>query len=108
MQEAAESLLGTHDFSAFGTPPKGDNPVRTVFQATWASYGDELRLAISADAFLYRMVRRVVGTLVEVGRRRMTAHEFRAVLAARDRKRAAPPAPAHGLTLVAVKYPEAK
>lgn len=104
MQHAAHTLLGTHDFSAFGTPPKGDNSVRTVYSAHWDVAEGGLRFTIQADAFLYRMVRRIVGTLVLVGQGRMTVEEFRQILASRDPARAAAPAPPQGLVLVAVHY----
>jgi tRNA pseudouridine38-40 synthase len=107
MREAASCLVGTHDFSAFGTPPQGGNPVRTVVEARWhEAPGQECHFTITANAFLYRMVRTLVGTLVEVGQGRMTPEVFRGILAACERGRAAPPAPAHGLTLVAVDYEE--
>lgn len=106
MREAAGSLIGTHDFSTFGTPPQGDNPVRTVMAAEWEPAGSEMHFTITANAFLYRMVRRIVGTLVAAGQGRVTAEAFRGILAARDSTQAAPPAPAHGLTLIAVSYPE--
>ncbi|RME49726.1 MAG: tRNA pseudouridine(38-40) synthase TruA, partial [Caldilineae bacterium] len=67
MQQASRLLLGTHDFAAFGRPPQGDNTVRTVTQAEWQARGSELTFTITANAFLYRMVRNVVGTLIQVG-----------------------------------------
>lgn len=106
MRDAAECLLGTHDFSSFGSPPQGDNPVRTVLRADWQTAADEHHFTITANAFLFRMVRRIVGTLVMVGQGRMTPGEFRDILAARDRKLAAPPAPPQGLILTAVDYRE--
>lgn len=107
IQGAALSLMGTHDFSAFGTPPMGDNAVRTVYEARWEEGpSDEHAFTITANAFLYRMVRSIVGTLVAVGQGRMTASSFGDVLATRDRRLAAAPAPPHGLTLVAVCYEE--
>jgi tRNA pseudouridine38-40 synthase len=68
-QAAAKLLEGSHDFRAFGTPPKPDGPtVREVFLASWQKVGaDEYVFEISANAFLYHMVRRIVSTLVEVG-----------------------------------------
>ncbi|MGB4677833.1 MAG: hypothetical protein WBH90_14015, partial [Aggregatilineales bacterium] len=58
----------------------------------------------TANAFLFRMVRSIVGTLVLVGQGRMTGDDFRGILAARDRSLAGAAAPAHGLTLVRVDY----
>ncbi|GAB4480560.1 MAG: tRNA pseudouridine(38-40) synthase TruA [Anaerolineae bacterium] len=104
MQAAAGSLIGAHDFSAFGTPPQGENPVRTVYEATWWAGGDEAAFTIRANAFLYRMVRRIVGTLVQVGEGRMTPARFQDILTGRDPAQSAAPAPPWGLTLVAVEY----
>jgi tRNA pseudouridine38-40 synthase len=61
---------------------------------------------ITANAFLYRMVRTIVGTLLEVGRGRLAVAEVKQILEARDLTRSAAPAPAHGLCLVRVMYPE--
>lgn len=105
--KAAEELIGQHDFIAFGTPPRGENSVRTVSEAEWqVQDSGRYRFFMTADAFLYRMVRTITATLVRVGLGQMTVEEFRGILAARRRGLAAPPAPACGLTLVAVTYPE--
>jgi tRNA pseudouridine38-40 synthase len=108
---AASVLPGEHDFATFGQPPQGQNSVRNVLRAEWIAAGDpeggrRHRLVIEANAFLYRMVRGIVGTLVEVGMGRMTPDEFRGILAACDRSLAGPSAPPHGLTLIEVKYAE--
>jgi len=105
--KAAGGLIGTHDFIAFGTPPRGENSVRTVVEAEWTAQDDgRQRFYITADAFLYKMVRTITATLAQVGLGQMTAEDFRGILAARQRGLAAPPAPACGLTLVAVTYSE--
>jgi tRNA pseudouridine38-40 synthase len=105
VEAATQHLVGQHDFLAFGTPPHGDNSVRTITQALWIRESEgRHRFCITADAFLYRMVRTVVGTLVKVGQQQMTSDEFRGILAARQRGLAAAPAPARGLSLVAVTY----
>lgn len=107
VKAAAAHLAGKQDFITFGTPPRGENSVRTVLEATWQDEGEgRHRFTITADAFLYRMVRTTVATLVQVGQRQMTSDDFRGILAARQRGLAAAPAPAHGLTLVAVTYSE--
>lgn len=105
INEAAEALLGGHDFATFGSPPVGDNAVRFIYEARWQA--DEQgghRFSITGNAFLFRMVRTIVGTLVWVGWGRMTASDFRGILAACDRDLSGPAAPAHGLTLVRVDY----
>ncbi len=104
MSEATRLLLGEHDFATFGTPPQGDNTVRRVFAAGWARDGDRLWLDIEANAFLYRMVRSIVGTLLQVGRGELTVDGFAEAFAAAERNRAGPAAPACGLCLMAVRY----
>lgn len=106
MREAADALIGTHDFSTFGSPPQGENAVRTVLQAEWLDEADEHHFIITANAFLYRMVRRIVGTLVIVGRGQMTPDRFSGILAARDPNQSGHPAPPQGLTLISVGYPD--
>jgi len=106
MRDAAIGLLGTHDFSTFGSPPSGENAVRTVLQADWIDEADEHHFIITANAFLYRMVRRIVGTLAMVGQGQVTPDEFRGILAARDPRKAGQPAPPQGLTLISVGYPD--
>ena len=67
MNDAAAVLIGSHDFATFGQPPAGENTVRHVYRAEWQRQDTELIFFIEANAFLYRMVRSLVGTLVEVG-----------------------------------------
>jgi tRNA pseudouridine38-40 synthase len=105
MERAAQVLVGEHDFAAFGQPPKaGGTTVRRVLVAEWGRDALQLYFDIEANAFLYRMVRSIVGTLLQVGQGAMTVEEFAAVLASRDRDRAGPTAPPHGLCLVEVTY----
>lgn len=104
MNDAAALLIGTHDFATFGQPPKGDNTVRHVYQARWQQRGDELIFTISANAFLYRMVRSLVGTLVEVGSGKWSVAQFQEALQRTQRNEAGTTAPAHGLFLLSVIY----
>lgn len=106
IQQAADGLVGTQDFATFGTPPEGEVTVREVLEARWdaSDGGHEHCFTITANAFLYRMVRSIVGTLVMVGQERMTVDGFRAILAARDRQQSGPAAPPQGLTLIDVNY----
>lgn len=105
MNEASHYLLGSHDFASFGKPPVGENTIRQVSQAEWSTSGNLLTFEITANAFLYRMVRTIVGTLVHVGLKQLAPNEIKSILEARDLARSAPPAPAHGLCLVQVTYP---
>ena len=104
MNEAAALLVGVHDFGTFGTPPQGDSTVREIFAAGWQPAGDYLMFRVSANAFLYRMVRSLVGTLVAVGEQKWTVSQFAEAFCATDRTKAKMTAPAHGLFLVAVDY----
>jgi len=71
MQAAGERLEGTHDFRAFGRSPRpGGHTVRRIYDITVNGSGDWITIAVAADAFLYGMVRRIAGALVDVGRRR--------------------------------------
>ncbi|MBI4786792.1 MAG: tRNA pseudouridine(38-40) synthase TruA [Chloroflexi bacterium] len=102
MDAAARCLIGTHDFGAFGTPPHGDNSVRDMIRARVRKEGASILIDLEANAFLYRMVRRIVGTLLWIGRGEMTIAEFRQVLS-KERRAGQSVAP-QGLCLVAVKY----
>ena len=102
MDAAARCLVGTHDFGAFGTPPQGDNTVREMIRAQAQRAGANIWIDLEANAFLYRMVRRIVGTLLWVGRREMSIAEFGQVLA--KERRAGQSVPPQGLCLVEVKY----
>jgi tRNA pseudouridine38-40 synthase len=106
MKKATRSLIGEHDFSSFqsvGSPKK--TAVRKVTRAQWKqSRGGFLCFEIEANGFLKQMVRAIVGTLVEVGKRKVTSEQFQEILDSRDRKKAGPTAPAHGLFLKEVKY----
>jgi tRNA pseudouridine38-40 synthase len=104
MRRAAQCLVGEHDFSAFGQPPQGDSTVRRVLRVGWSGDSPWQVFDIEANAFLYRMVRSIVGTLLMVGRGEATVDEFAAVLASRDRSQAGPTAPPHGLCLMEVTY----
>ncbi|MEG1873697.1 MAG: tRNA pseudouridine synthase A [Ruthenibacterium sp.] len=109
MQRAAKDLLGCHDFSSFMSAgstiaQRGGSTVRTVTSLEVRQNGTELQLVITADGYLYNMVRIIVGTLTEVGAHRMEQNALPAVLAACDRAQAGPTAPAKGLFLYHVEY----
>jgi tRNA pseudouridine38-40 synthase len=104
MARASQSLIGTHDFATFGQSPQGENTVRTVLRAEWQAQGSRLWFDIEANAFLYRMVRSIAGTLVLVGWGQVSSQEFESFLLARDRSLIRQVAPAHGLCLMRVDY----
>jgi len=106
MVQAAERLVGQHDFKAFensGSPRA--HTVRHVMRASWVEQQDRrLAFQIEADGFLRGMVRNIVGTLVAVGLERLDPSAMEAILAGRDRCQSGATAPARGLFLVEVKY----
>lgn len=104
LNEAAGSLVGKHDFATFGQPPQGQNSERELFQAFWRQENELLIFYIEANAFLYRMVRSLVGSMKDVGAGNWSVAEFRAALEAADRGRAGMTAPPQGLCLVSVIY----
>ena len=104
MNEAAALLIGEYDFATFGSPPQGDNTVRRLFAAEWRQEEDLLIFMIAGNAFLYRMVRAIVGSLKKVGEGGWPVAQFADAFEAADRRRAAAVAPAHGLYLVSVTY----
>jgi tRNA pseudouridine38-40 synthase len=105
LEQSANLFIGTHDFAAFGsaTTPKGTT-VRTVTKAEWKKMPDgEWQFEVMADAFLYRMVRRLVFVQVSVAQGKCSVAEVRNALI-KQAKVPAGLAPAHGLTLVEVMY----
>jgi len=107
MNEGAQSLLGKHDFSAFRAAGcQASTPNREITSISITRDADWLTLDVTADAFLQHMVRNLTGTLVSVGLGEKPPHWMAEVLASRDRKQGGIAAPAHGLTLVGVGYPQ--
>jgi tRNA pseudouridine38-40 synthase len=119
MQAAALALVGEHDFASFAGAGHGvpDATGQTRATRRWLTHlsvevvetgaaGRLIRITVEATAFLPHMVRNIVGALAAVGRGEWPVAAMREVLAAADRRRAAPTAPAHGLTLEAVAYEE--
>ena len=82
--------------------------VRTITDCHVTRRGDEVDIEVTADGYLYNMVRILAGTLCEVGAGRLRAADIPAILASRDRSRAGPTLPAKGLFLKCVDYPERK
>lgn len=104
MNEAAVLLIGVHDFATFGLPPQGKNSVRELFEAKWQPCNGFLMFSVEANAFLYRMVRSLVGSLVAVGMQDWLVTDFEAAFQSRDRNRSAPAAPPQGLFLASITY----
>lgn len=108
MNEACKVLFDFIDFTSFS---KLHTDVKTnncrIYQAGWKQEEDVLVFTVQADRFLRNMVRAIVGTLLEVGRGKLTVEGFRKVIEAKDRGKAGTSVPGHALFLVDVTYPEA-
>ena len=108
MQAAASRLLGEHDFSAFRAAGcQASTAMRELTQLDVERHGDWIAITVKANAFLQHMVRNITGLLVAVGSGEQDAGWASEVLDGRDRRAGHVAAPAHGLTLVAVDYPDA-
>jgi tRNA pseudouridine38-40 synthase len=107
MRKAARSFVGKMDFSSVAANPGYDRTtmVRTIFRcAVLRKPNDEIHIEVEGDGFLYKMVRTIVGTLVDVGKGKRDAESISTMLNSRDRRLAGKTAPAQGLYLVHVKY----
>jgi tRNA pseudouridine38-40 synthase len=107
MHEAAQTLIGKHDFSTFrDSQCQADSPVRTLDLFSVERVGETIAFHVEALSFLHRQVRSMVGSLAEVGLGKWSVADMRDALAAADRRRCGPVAPACGLYLEAVRYGE--
>ncbi|MCA8942001.1 MAG: tRNA pseudouridine synthase A, partial [Planctomycetes bacterium] len=107
MRDAARFLVGEHDFAAFATNPgyeRTRGTVRRIDHLHLTRRAKGFDLAVQGNGFLYNMVRTIVGTLVWVGKGKLTPGEVREILDGRDRRAAGPNAPPHGLFLQRVLY----
>jgi len=108
IREAAQGLLGEHDFGAFrgapGGAPQGEHTRRSLDRLDWERQGDEVHAIVEGRSFLRYMVRNLVGTLAEVGLGRRPAADVAEILASGDRARAGVRAPPQGLSLERVHY----
>ena len=105
MRQAAQPLLGTHDFTSFrATACQAKSPVRTLDRLTVERDGDLIEITVEARSFLHHQVRNIVGSLKLVGEGKWPVARVNQALAARDRRAGGPTAPPEGLTLVQVRY----
>ena len=108
LKMAAKDLVGTHDFTSFANDPgrgsAAHNAVRTLFRLDVVDTPNGVRLEFEGDGFLYKMVRNMVGTLLDIAAGKLSPDAIPNILAAKDRRAAGKAAPAQGLFLVAVKY----
>lgn len=107
MRQAAQYLVGTHDFTSFCTnKPEVTDRVRTIYSLDVLQDGEMITIRVCGNGFLYNMVRIITGTLLRVGSGMIKPEEIPAILDAKDRSRAGETARPHGLTLVKIEYPE--
>jgi len=105
MRQAAASLLGEHDFSSFrASGCQAASPVRELREVRVEQHDECIAIHFRANAFLYHMLRNIVGSLVQVGVGKWQPEQIKAVLAVRDRTQAAATAPAHGLYFTNAVY----
>jgi len=106
MREAGRFLTGRHDFSSFkktGSARKRSN-IRTINEIRVSKKGNLIFIDVTGEGFLYKMVRGIAGTLIEIGRRKLPIDSVKKILRARNRIYGGPTAPACGLCLTRVKY----
>lgn len=107
MQQAADYLIGEHDFKSFCTPrTQVTSTVREIYDCSIIKEGDIIRMRIRGNGFLYNMVRIIAGTLARVATGLYTPEHVKEILEARNRNVAGPKAPPQGLTLIEIEYPQ--
>lgn len=106
MNEACKYFLGEHDFAAFcAAGSQTESTVREIYDLHVEKSGDLLIISVTGNGFLYNMVRIIAGTLLKVGSGHILPEEVEKIIAGKDRALAGPTAPAKGLTLVKICYP---
>lgn len=109
-RDASKIFLGTHDFTSFANEAhKGSaakDAIRTLHRLDIIEEAGGIRLEFEGDGFLYKMVRNIVGTLLETAAGKYSIEDISTSLAAKDRRQTGKTAPPHGLFLVQVNYPE--
>jgi len=105
MDKAAKLLIGKKDFKSFATASdRRQSSIRTITHCSAQADGQWIYIDVQADAFLYNMVRNIVGTLVEIGRGRWEPEKITEIIEAKDRTAAGPLAPPYGLCLIKIEY----
>lgn len=107
MNVAANMLVGEHDFASFAASGfSSKTTIRTIYSSYVIKHDDLITFSITGNGFLYNMVRIIAGTLIEIGKGELKPEDIMKIMAARDRSAAGPTAPAKGLTLMEIEYPE--
>ncbi|MBQ4564275.1 MAG: tRNA pseudouridine(38-40) synthase TruA [Lachnospiraceae bacterium] len=104
MQQAADYLVGEHDFTSFcSVATQVESKVRTIYSLKVSREGELITIRVQGNGFLYNMVRIIAGTLIKVGQGAIEPEQLPKILAAMDRQAAGPTAPPEGLTLVEIR-----
>lgn len=107
MQEACGYFLGSHDFASFcAAGSQVESTVREIYDLHVKKDGDLWTISVTGNGFLYNMVRIIAGTLLKVGSGQILPGEIEQIICKKDRQLAGPTAPAKGLTLVEIRYPD--
>lgn len=105
MDQAGKFLIGQHDFTSFRDAEcQSSSPIKTIEHFSVSKIGEKILINVSAKSFLHHMVRNIVGTLVWVGLGKISADEVKEILAAKDRNKSGPNAPACGLYFLKSDY----
>lgn len=105
MQEGASHLIGVHDFTSFrASACQAKSPIRSIDKIAIDKQGDEIEIHVSAISFLHNQVRNITGTLAQVGRGKWHPDDVCKALEAKDRAKAGPAAPPHGLYLSKIEF----
>ena len=105
MKEAAQYLVGEHYFQSFcSANSQAETTVRTIYSCSVEKEGDIIYIRVTGGGFLYNMVRIIAGTLIKVGNGDLMPEDMKTIIAACDRSKAGPTAPAHGLTMIGLEY----
>lgn len=109
IEKGTKLFIGTHDFTSFANEghagAAAKNPVRTLYRLDCIHTEEDMRFEFEGNGFLYKMVRNIVGTLIELGKQKITLDHIEKIFAAKDRRFAAQAAPPQGLFLIKVNYP---
>ena len=108
MRDAANYLIGKHDFSSFrASSCQSKNPIREMQSIDCINEDNDcIRISFIGNAFLHHMIRNIMGTLIDIGTSRIEPHQIQEILEAKDRQKASKTVSPEGLYLVGVKYPK--
>jgi tRNA pseudouridine38-40 synthase len=108
MKEASKAFIGTHDFRAFAHHADigcaKNKPIKTIYRFDWIQESEKIRIEIEGTGFLHKMVRNMMGTLIDVGMGKIAKENIPSILISKDRKKAGQTAPAHPLFLAKIDY----